>query len=185
MSDDKTITAEQYAELKAQLDKVNSDLEYQRSEAKKAFEKRDEYKKQIEEAETKKAQEQNQFKELYEKEQETKKALESEVNTYKPYKEKWETYETTRRGSLLEKVEDADLKKAYEKLELSDLELVVAKITSKTPPTDQGRSGKTNFDYNGKKWDEISSADKETLAKDQPDIYRKLYYEKFRRQPNL
>lgn len=67
MPDDiKEVDTSELESLKEQLNKLNAELEYQKSEAKKAFEKRDAYKKQIEEAEKKALEEQGKYKELYE-----------------------------------------------------------------------------------------------------------------------
>src|SRR5574343_546700 len=161
MSEDNNLTAEQLqaklAELESTVNQFKTDKEYWEKEAKSAFSKRDEFKKQIEEAERQGLETNKKFEDLYKKEQELTQTLKSDVDAFKPYKEKWETYETSRRSFLLEKVEDADLKKAYEKLDLTDLEIIVGKITAKPPATDGARSGKSTFDYNGKRWDEISS----------------------------
>ncbi|WP_276979143.1 hypothetical protein [Flavobacterium filum] len=174
--------AKQLEATKAELDKFKSDLDFQKSEAKKAFEKRDEYKQELEKLKNKDLETNNQFKELYEKEKENATTLTKQLEELNPYKEKWTTWETTRRETLLAKVTDEDLKKVYQKYELTDLEVVVAKLEAKPLSTEGGRGGGT-FNYDGKKWDDISSANKEKLAKDQPDLYRKLYYEKYRKEP--
>lgn len=185
MSDDNTITAEQYAELKAQLDKEKSDKEFQIAEAKKAFEKRDELKQKLEAIEKEKLESTNQFKELYEKEKENSTTLKGQLDEVMPFKDKWTSYETTRKTSLLNDIEDPDLKKVGEKYELADLEVLVAKIKKPSLATDGGRGGQGNFSYEGKKWDDIDAKGKEELVKNQPELYKKLYYEKYRRQPDL
>ncbi len=184
MSDDNTITAEQYAELKAQLDKEKSDKEFQIAEAKKAFEKRDELKQKLEAIEKEKLESTNQFQDLYKKEQENSTTLKSQLEEVLPYKEKWTSYETARRETLLNDIDDPDLKKVGEKMELSDLETFAVKIKKPTVSTDSARGG-GKIEYDGKKWDELSSDDKEKLSKDKPDIYKKLYYEKYRRNPEI
>lgn len=183
MSDDNNITAEQLEALKADLEKTRADLEFQKTEAKKAFEKRDEFKKQIDAIEEEKLKATNQFQDLYKKEQERASTLEKQLEELNPFKEKWTSYETARRESLLKEIEDADLKKVGEKMDLLDLETFTAKVKKPIVNTDGGRSGGGSFNYEGKKWDDISSKDKEELNKNNPELYRKLYYEKYRRNP--
>lgn len=185
MSDDNTITAEQYEELKAKLEKVNSDLEFQKTEAKNAFTKRDELKQKLEAIEKEKLETNNEFKTLYEKANEEKGTLLKQIEELNPFKERWTSYETARKETLLKDIEDPDLKKVGEKLDLLDLETFAEKVKKKTVTTDAGRGGNGNFNFEGKKWDEISPKDKEELAKNQPELYKKLYYEKYRRMPNL
>lgn len=183
MSDDNSITAEQLEALKADLEKTRADLEFQKTEAKKAFEKRDEFKKQIDAIEEEKLKATNQFQDLYKKEQERASTLEKQLGELNPFKEKWTSYETARRESLLKEIEDADLKKVGEKMDLLDLETFTAKVKKPIVNTDGGRRGGGFFNYEGKKWDDISSKDKEELNKNNPELYRKLYYEKYRRNP--
>lgn len=183
MSDDNNITAEQLEALKADLEKTRADLEFQKTEAKKAFEKRDEFKKQIDAIEEEKLRATNQFQDLYKKEQERASTLERQLEELNPFKEKWTSYETARRESLLKEIEDADLKKVGEKMDLLDLETFTAKVKKPIVNTDGGRGGGGSFNYEGKKWDDISSKDKEELNKNNPELYRKLYYEKYRRNP--
>lgn len=185
MSDDNTLTAEQIAQIKADLDKTKADLEFQKSEAKKAFEKRDEFKKQLETIEEEKLKATNQFQDLYEKEQERATSLEKQLEELNPFKDKWTSYETGRRETLLKEIEDPDLKKVGEKMELLDLETFTAKVKKPILNTDGGRSGGGSFNYEGKKWDDLQSKDKEELSKSNPDLYRKLYYEKYRRNPEI
>jgi DNA repair exonuclease SbcCD ATPase subunit len=184
MADDQTLTAEQVEQLKADLAKERSDKEFQIAEAKKAFEKRDEFKKQLEAIEKEKLESTNQFQDLYKKEQERSSTLEKQLEELNPFKDKWTSYETARRETLLKEIEDADLKEVGAKMELLDLEKFATKIKKPVLPTDGGRGG-GSFDYDGKKWDELSSDDKEKLSKDKPDIYKKLYYEKYRRNPEI
>lgn len=185
MSDDNTLTAEQIEQIKADLEKTKSDLEFQKSEAKKAFEKRDEFKKQLEAIEEEKLKATNQFQDLYKKEQERALTLEKQLEELNPFKDKWTSYETARRESLLKEIEDPDLKKVGEKMELLDLETFTAKVKKPIVPTDGGRGGNGSFNYEGKKWDDISSKDKEELVKTNPELYRKLYYEKYRKNPEI
>lgn len=189
MSDDSSLTPEamqaKLTELEGKLTQTVSDLEFQKSEARKAFEKRDEFKQKLETIERETLEKGNEFKPLYEQELNEKTTLKSQLEEVLPYKDKWNTYEATRKEFLLGKVADEDLKKVYQKYDLVDLELVVAKLETKPVPTDGSRGGGGSFNYDGKKWDEISSADKEKLAKDQPELYKKIYYEKYRKQPVL
>lgn len=192
MSDDNNLTAEQLKEqldsIKAEKDKALSDLEGLKADAKKAFEKRDELKKQLEEAEKAKLEGSNQFKELYEKEQSKAVELEQkqsdlmkQVSELDGYKTKWTTYETSKRADLLSKVKDEDLKPIYEKMELIDLEKLITKQVPAVS-SDGSRSGGV-FNYDGKKWDDIPMKDRDTLAKDNPELYKKIYYERYHRYP--
>jgi hypothetical protein len=182
MSDDKTITPEELEQHKAEIEKLKSDLEFQKSESRKAFEKRDELKRQVDEAERVRLEKENEFKALYEK---TKNDLETykvekenELNEVKPYKEKWTSYETLRKETLLGQITDIDIKTIGSKMELSDLEVFVSKQTNRLPG-DDGRSGKTKLNYEGKKWNDLSSDDKDTLHKENPDKYKQLLRERF------
>ena len=187
MAEANELTAEQLqqklTELESKVTTLATDKEYWEKEAKSAFGKRDEFKQKLETIDKETLEKNNQFKDLYEKEQQAKNDLQKLFDEVNPYKEKWTNFETTRRETLLTKVIDEDLKKVYQKYDLNDLELVVAKLESKPVSTDSSRSGGGSFNYDGKKWDEISSANKEKLAKDQPELYRKIYYEKYRKEP--
>lgn len=177
--------AKQLEATKAEMDKLKSDLEYQKSEAKKAFEKRDEFKQELEKLKNADLEKQNQFKELYEKEKENSTNLSKQLDELNPFKEKWTSYEKSRRETLLNEVKDEELKTVAQKLELTDLEKFAEKLKGTKLPTEAGRGGTGNFNYEGKKWDDLQSKDKEELHKSQPDLYRKLYYEKYRRQPDM
>lgn len=180
MADAETITAEQYADLKAQLDKVNSDLEFQKSEARKAFEKRDELKKQIEETERKKAEENNEFKTLYEKEQTEKAKLLTELEEVKPFKEKFTALESDIRKGYLDSIKDEDLRKIAETLNTEQLKIYSAKHSDKGVATDENRPGKGKLNFEGKKWDDLTSKELDQLAKENPDRYNQLRKEKYK-----
>ena len=167
MAEANELTAEQLqqklTELEGKVTTLSTDKEYWEKEAKSAFEKRDAFKQDLEKLKNKDLETNNQFKELYEKEKENTSSLTKQLEELNPYKDKWTTWETTRRETLLAKVTDEDLKKVYQKYDLNDLELVVAKLEAKPLNTDGSRGG-GSFNYDGKKWDEISSANKEKLA---------------------
>ena len=186
MSDD-TMTAEQLKEkldtTNAELEKLKSQAEFEKSEAKKAFEKRDELKKRLDALEKEGLEKENQFKPLYEKSEAEKSELKKQLDELSPFKDKWTTYESSRRETLLKEVEDAELKEVAGKLDLIDLEKFTAKIKKAPLPTDAGRSGEGIIDVSGKKWDDISSADKEKLKEKQPEIYKQLYYARYKMNP--
>ena len=189
MAEANELTVEQLqqklTELESKVTTLATDKEYWEKEAKGAFEKRDGFKKQLESIEKEKLESTNQFQDLYKKEQERATTLEKQLEEVKPFKERWTNFETTRKESLLKDIEDPDLKEVGKKYELEDLEILVAKIKKPILPTDGGRSGGGSFNYEGKKWDDLQSKDKEELSKSNPDLYRKLYYEKYRRNPEI
>jgi len=183
MADANELTAEQLKEqlttLEAQLAKEKSDKEFQIAEAKKAFEKRDEYKKQIEEEQRKKAEENNEFKTLYEKEQAEKAKLLTELEEVKPFKEKFTALESDIRKGFLDAIKDEDLKKIGETLTTEQLKIYSAKHGD-TPPADSNRSGKSKLNFEGKTWDDLTSKELEQLAKENPDRYNQLKKEKYK-----
>ena len=75
----------------------------------------------------KKLEEEGRYKELLEK-------ADAEINDLKPYKEKFDQYENSRRESLLSNVPE-DEREKLSSLDLNTLEYVVAKVQNTTEPT--------------------------------------------------
>lgn len=118
---DATLTEEQIEELKTKAEKA----EFYEKEAKKAFEKRDEFKKKIEEAEKLRAEEQGKYKELYEstvpKLSEFEKTVEQlRLEKDEALKEK-EEFIKTQRDELLKDLPEGDIREIGSKLSLMDL----------------------------------------------------------------
>jgi len=179
------LTAEQLKEqldsIKAEKDKLNSDLEFQKAEAKKAFEKRDEYKKLIEETEKKKLEENNEFKTLYEQKAEAEKKLLADLEDLKPYKEKYTALETEIRKELLDVIKDEDLRKIGESLSTEQLKVYSSKHKDTAPPPGDGnRSGKAKLDYANVKYDDLTAEQLDTLKKENPERYAQLRKEKYK-----
>jgi hypothetical protein len=59
------------------------------------------------------------------------------------------------------------------------------KLNTKTPPagTDSGKPGAGYKDYTGTKWDDLKYDEKEEIRTKRPDLWRRLYKEKFGQEP--
>lgn len=181
MSDDTTnVSAE---DLQKQISELKSRLDYERSEAKKAFEKRDELKKQLDAIEQKKLEENAQYKDLSNTLKADKEALETKVADAKAEAEAFKTrlaeIEKAQREKLLSSLKDEKLKKFAENItDLAQLEEFVNLNPSVSVNT--SRPGKGFRNYEGKSWDDFSSEELEELYKDNPEVYAKLKRQKFK-----
>lgn len=59
------------------------------------------------------------------------------------------------------------------------------KLNTKSPPagTDSGKSGSGYKDYSTTKWDDLKYDEKEEIRAKRPEVWRKLYKEKFGQEP--
>lgn len=134
-------------ELKSQLEALRQELEFQKSEAKKAFEKRDAAKKELDEYQGKQLEQQEKYKELYET---TLKEFEENKKTYETVQEQYDNLIKSQKQELLS-VLDGDARKFAETLELDKLrEFVKIHSKSKAPLDDGvkvGSDGKAKKKY--------------------------------------
>lgn len=146
MSEEKTAEAK-LAEAEAKLTEQTSKLAELEEKLKKVdntehFEKvkkeRDEAKRKLKEIEEAEATAKGEFEKLANDRLAELEAERAEKLTLKEKADKLDSYEKTRREALLKEVTDEELRKVYEKYELSDLEIVVAKIRESKP--DDGSS---------------------------------------------
>lgn len=160
-----------------------------------AFKERDDYKKKLKAledakaaAEAKAAEEQGEYKKLYETEKLKAETVSKQLETFKPFKEKYDKVETERRTELIDQLDDDELKahaKKYEKLE--DLQeyisLTLKKLGSGKKTVDGGRGGKSNFD-GVTSWEELKTQkEKDELKKANPALYIKLWNKKYPLSP--
>ena len=121
-------------ELKTQLDALKQELDFQKSEAKKAFEKRDAAKKELDEYQRKQLEEQEKYKELYES---TLKEFEENKKTYATVQEQYENLVTSQKEELLGRL-DGDAKKFAETLDIDKLREFVKINAKEVKPLDSG-----------------------------------------------
>ena len=95
--------------------------------------KNQEFLKTQETAKVRSLKEQEKFKELSEN-------LQSQLDTVSPYKEKWESFESKRKDSLLAKLPEADRERMSNK-DIDTLEYIVSKIDEAKPATQEPVSG--------------------------------------------
>lgn len=123
-AENKEVETSDLETIKKQLETVTAELEYQKAESKKAFEKRDAYKKQIEEAEKKALEEQGKYKELYEAKEKEFSELNKSLEDIKKEKEeavnKMTAWETAQRDALTKNLSE-DEKEIAAKLSLDEL----------------------------------------------------------------
>jgi hypothetical protein len=118
---DAELTAEQIEELKQKAEQAD----YYKTEAEKAFKKRDELKKKLEDEAKAKAEEQGKFKELYESTVPKITEFEKTIEQLRLEKEQAlkvkNDFEKEQRESLLKDLPDGDEKEIGSKLDLMDL----------------------------------------------------------------
>lgn len=132
-----------------------------------------ELQKQIEEGNKKQAEEQGKFKELYEKELEHAKQLQAEAETYKPFKEKYETFEQLTRNELLAKLDEKH-KAIANDLPIEKLKTYV-ELNSVQHNYDKTKPNGLAFSVEGKNWTDFSMKELEELRKVNPDLVKKLH----------
>ena len=185
------LSEETKSKLLTTFDELNTSVTSLSEIKKSAFKERDDYKTKLKaledakaEAETKAQLEQGKFKELFEKEKTEKEKLNEELSELKPFKEKYVKVEADRRTELLEQLPEGneELKKIAEKIpsleNLKEFVDVSLKQFGKKS-TDGGRSGKGRINVDGKKWSDLTFAERAELQKSNPDAYDKLYNERY------
>jgi len=189
--EDKTKVSDVIVTYENQILKLNSDLEFQKSESKKAFDKRDaiktefkSFKEQVITGQAPEVQELNKkvfdFETKFdsmEKELEDYKVKYTEVDTrIKDINEKKKT-------ELLSSLPDGSEKKKFAEglNDLDKLEDFVKLAKIETIGVDGGKGGgDLKLDPN-KKWDDYSSKDLEEIKKKHPEAYKELYSKKYTR----
>ena len=107
--------------------------------------------------------------------------LETERNDYKT---RLEGLDSSVRKTYLEHLNDEHRKVAEHIPSIEGLAQYV-KLNTKSPPagTDSGKPGAGYRDYSGTKWDDLKYEEKEEIRTKRPEVWRKLYKEKFGQEP--
>tara|TARA_B100001250_G_scaffold122764_1_gene104260 strand:- start:617 stop:1162 length:546 start_codon:yes stop_codon:yes gene_type:complete len=129
--------------------------------------KNQDFLKQQETAKIKSLKSQEKYKELAD-------TLQQQLNDVNPYKEKWESFEQSRRDSLLAKLPEADRERMSTK-GLDTLEYIVSKIDEVKPPNPTANPGTSrNIDNkNLDKWMTMDSSDRHKNWDNIVDHYKK------------
>lgn len=189
------MTEEQAAETAQKLEQIQKDLEFQKAEAKKAFEARDNAKKELEslraaEAELKALKEkqqteQGQFKELAEQKakeaEELKKKLDEIDPKAKSLEEKLQKIEFERKEELLSQLDEKH-KEFAKDLDLDKLKSYVDLHKEEKPGTATGKAGGLNFTIEGKKYDDFTVKELLEIEKKNPELLKKLYHDKLNKK---
>lgn len=114
-------------------------------ELKETKDKLDLIEKERKEKEDAEAKEKGQFKELAETRAKELEEFKTKFSNVEAKAKEWEIYETTKRKTILDKIEDAELKKVAEEIKgLESLEIFANKMTKvETFKTDNGQSHNT------------------------------------------
>lgn len=157
--------------------KLTERVSFLEAESKKAFKERDDAKSELK---TRLEDETNKTQKITELEQALSK-LETEKDTYKA---SFEGLEGSVRKSYLEQLSDehkniAGLIPTVEGL----AEYVKLNRAGAPAGTDSGKPGSGHKDYTSAKWDDLNHEEKEEVRTKRPDLWRKLYKDKFGSEP--
>lgn len=150
-----------------------------REEAKQHRLKASETAERLKALEDAKMQEQGQFKELSEKLKLENAELKKQAEKVAEYETRLNQIEEQRKKELLEKLPET-LRTEWQDANTDILSKVVKTFETAPKKThDGGFSGKSQKDYSGAKWDDLTTAELEELKKTNPDIYNKIYKTKY------
>ena len=125
---------------KTELELLKEQLEFQKSEAKKAFEDRDKVKKKLQDIADKKLKDDGDLATLLKQREEELSAKETELIETKKKADAYDERVKKEREELINSIEDKDLKKIAEKLEPEDLKLYAEKHGKKELGVDTSNS---------------------------------------------
>lgn len=180
---DQTVTI-----AKSEHIKLTERVTFLEAESKKAFKERDDAKAELKtslEEETNKTSENLRLaEEKAQKITELEQALSKLETEKQDYKASFEGLEGSVRKSYLEQLSDehkniAGLIPTIEGL----AEYVKLNRAGAPAGTDSGKPGSGHKDYTSSKWDDLNHEEKEEIRTKRPDLWRKLYKDKFGTEP--
>lgn len=104
-----------------------------------------------------------------------------EIESLKSYKDKYDSLDKKIRADLLNQLNDEHKKLAKDLPTEILTDYVKLNSTSKNG-MDAGKTGRGAIDTTNKKWSDFDSVQLDSLRKDSPDAYKKLYREQFKRE---
>lgn len=169
------------AAAEAKATDAEAKLTKESEEKKEIIRKRDELKGKLKAIEDAKTIESGEFKPLYEQEKTKREALEADAADAKA---KLEAIETAVKEDLFAQLpeEHKGIAKLIPTIE-GLREYVKVNALKPAPGQDPGKPGTGAVDYKDKKWDDLDYNEKMKLEKDNPDVYKKLYKDKYGTNP--
>lgn len=163
-------------------DELLDELRKTRAEAKERRLEAQALKEKLQAIEEEKAKANGEFQKLAELKSTEAEELRKQVESLKVYEERYTAIEKSQREELLSKLDEAD-REEWKAVSLDVLKAHVKAVEKyKGTPTkhDAGRSNGKALDIQGKTWDDFTTSERDELREKYPDVYNKLYNQKFR-----